>query len=113
MLRSRTDQLLRDIAAGNFRQLTQYYAPGASVDLRREIEHHLGGSIGEISLYSWKAATIGFELSDDGLHARTGVEVLLQGRKNELYKKGVLFNWSRSDTKDMTFHLQPQTNATP
>jgi hypothetical protein len=114
MLRSRTDQVLRDIAVGNFRQLAQYYAPGAEVDLRSEIEYHLGGPFGNVNLYSWTAAAIGVELSDDGRHARTGVEVILQGPRNELYKKGILFTWSRSDdTREMTFYLLPNASATP
>jgi hypothetical protein len=111
LLRSRTDQVLRDLAAGHFRELAQYYAPDSEVDLRREIEHHLGGSLGSMQLYSWTPSAIGVEFSPDGLHARTGVEVLLQSRANELYRKGVLFSWSRSDAREMTFYLLPHAAA--
>jgi len=111
VLRMQTDALLQAIGSGNVKKIRQYYAPGAEVNLDRELRFYLGDSIRNVSLYQWSAKAIAVELSDDGLGARTGVEVMLQDSRNQLRRKGIIFSWARTDDGDMSFHLLPQTTV--
>ncbi|NIA21855.1 MAG: hypothetical protein GWP05_07815 [Anaerolineaceae bacterium] len=111
VLRSQTDALLQAIGSGNIKKVRQHYAPDAEVDLDRELRFYLGDSIRNVNLYQWSAKAIAVELSDDGLAAKTGVEVMLQDSRNQLRRKGIIFSWARTDDRDMSFHLVPQTTA--
>ena len=109
-LRSRTDDLLRDIVTRNTEQIRSYFSPSAEVSVSQQIERHFNVAADRLRLAEWDGSSIVVEYAPDKRRMQTGVAVKLSEGGRQPGYRVVVFTWIAADEKGQNYYLVPLAN---
>lgn len=105
--RERTDQFIRDIAIGNGAKLPSYFLPGASFDLKEQLQKLLDvPPRARFRVTRWDANSA-VKIAPDRRRAQTFPMVQVKVGDSQPILRIVVLNWVASDETWQTFYLNP------
>jgi hypothetical protein len=108
LLRLQTDELLRDVATGDYQRVRQYFPSDVDVNVPEQLQRCFGVPPRRLNILTWDAEKILVEPDPDGRHARTGARLRVQEPSGQIGYRGVVFHWVSADATCQVFYLVPQ-----
>lgn len=107
LIRSRTDDLLLDLASGDLDKVRRYYAPGLAVDVRQQVRRLLQVPPKMSFQVTQWTASVNVAIAPDHLRAQILPVVQVKVSTTQPVYQEVGLTWVSSDKTWQTFYLEP------